>query len=385
MARRGNNEGSIAKRKDGRWQARISMPDGTRRSVYGKTRTETKEKMAEVLKEAETKARLQPGRDYRTLGDFFTVWLANVGPSVKPNTITYYRGYIRRYTEDLAPLHPSKLKAHHLQQLYAKLLEQGLSPHTVRHLHVVLHRAFDSGVRQGVFLQNVCDQVDAPRVPHKEMQYFSPEQARAFLKAAEGERLQALFVLALATGMRQGELLGLCWGDIDLDRGLIYVRHNLQRYNGAYVMGDPKTKASKRRTFISPMVVEALAAHRERQDLMRAAVKQEPQPWDLVFTTIHGRPIQNARLVHAHFEPLILKAGVPRIRFHDLRHTAATLLLEAGINPKVVSEMLGHSSVNITLSLYAHVTPAMHYTASRVMEQVLRGEINPLALPDGIE
>ena len=278
------------------------------------------------------------------------------------------------------------MKAQHIQKLYAQLLARGLSSSTVHHLHAVLHRAFASGVKQGVFLQNLCDFVDAPRMAKTEMRTFSAEQARIFLAAIFDSRYEALFALALSTGMRQGELLGLSWDNVDVERGIIYVKRNLQWIKKEVILQDPKTEKSRRMIFIGAMVRELLVAHRQQQALQRAAIGDTwDGKWNLLFTNVTGGPMHPSPLVHNHFEPLLKRASLPVIRFHDLRHTAATLLLEAGINPKVVSEMLGHSSVSITLSLYSHATPAMHYTASVVMDKVLRGEINPLALPPGME
>jgi len=155
--------------------------------------------------------------------------------------------------------------------------------------------------------------------------------------------------------------------------------------NRAALMQEPKTKHGRRRIFLGPLARQALIEHRVRQQQERDAMGWDKQKWDLVFTTIKGGPLHPSTLVHQHYEPLLKGAGLPRLRFHDLRHTAATHLLEAGINPKVVSETLGHSSVSITLALYSHVTASMSYSASMMLDKVLRGEINPLALPEGLD
>ncbi|MBA2681865.1 MAG: site-specific integrase [Ktedonobacteraceae bacterium] len=383
MKRRGNNEGSITKRPDGRWMARVSMPDGSRRVTYGKTKTEVQEKLKDLLKQADHAARFSLGYNYRTIGDFFEAWQVAVSPSVKPKTAQYYANYLRRYTGDLQQLTLTQLKPQHLQKLYASLLAKGLSSTTVRHLHAVLHRAFASAVKQGIFVQNMCDLVDAPRIARTEMHVFNAEQAKRFLAAIQGNRYEALFALALGTGMRQGELLGLTWENVDLDKGIVYVQRNMQWINKTYLLQEPKTNKSRRMIFVGPFLRDILVSHKERQHYHMQVLGEswKPSPWKLVFTNSTGGVLHPSPLVHHNFEPILVKAGLPKIRFHDLRHSAATLLLEAGINPKVVSEMLGHSSVSITLSLYAHVTPAMHYTASLVMDKLLRGEINPMLSP----
>ncbi len=386
MKRRGNNEGTFTKRPDGRWMVQLSMPDGSRRTAYGKTRGEVQEKLRDLQQEAERLNLLNPSMTYRTLGEFFQAWLLNVAPSVKPRTAQFYRFMITHYGQDIASLTPTQLKPYHLQKLYAKLLARGLSSTTVRRLHATLHRAFESGVRQGLFAQNITKLVDAPRNAHKEMQTFNAAQARTFLEAIKGDRFEALLALAISTGMRQGELLGLTWENVDLERGIIYVKRNMQWIQKEVYLEDPKTQQSRRMLFVGPMVRDLLAQHLLKQQEHHAAMKETwEKRWNLVFRNVTGKAMHPSTLVHRHFEPAIERGNLPRIRFHDLRHTAATLLLEAGINPKVVSEMLGHSSVSITLSLYSHATPAMHYTASVVMDKVLRGEINPLTLPSGMQ
>ncbi|MBA3826198.1 MAG: site-specific integrase [Ktedonobacterales bacterium] len=385
MAKQGNNEGSITKRENGTYLVRVTMPDGSRRTASAKSRTEARTKRDELLHLAEQRARLTPGRNYATFGDYLDVWVATMAPSVKPTTAVFYERYARLHAADLAPIAPEHLKPQHIQQVYAKMLEKGFSTTTVRHLHATLHRAFENGVRQGVFSQNLCELIDAPRIAQKEMRVFSMEQSRQFLAAIQGTRFEALFALALSTGMRRGEILGLTWENVDLDRGIIYVQRNLQHVRGVVMMQEPKTKQGRRHLFLGPIARQALIEHRERQNRERAVMEWDEQKWNLVFTTTKGTPMHPTTLLLKHYDPIIKQAGLPHIRFHDLRHTAATLLLEAGINPKVVSEMLGHSSIAITLALYSHVTPAMQYGAMQAMDRVLSGQFTPPALPNEIE
>lgn len=210
---------------------------------------------------------------------------------------------------------------------------------------------------------------------HHEMSVLTPEQVHMFLKVAKADRLEALYVLALSTGMRQGELLALRWRDLDLDldNPTLQVRGTLQRTTNGLIIAEPKTARSRRRVALSPTAVAALRAHRLRQLNERLALGSAWEDQDLVFPNTIGKPIEATNLLRASFSPLLAKAGLPRIRFHGLRHTAATLLLSRGVHPKVVAEMLGHATISITLDTYSHVLPDMQREAARAMEAVLGG------------
>jgi integrase len=249
-------------------------------------------------------------------------------------------------------------------------LSSGLSPSTVHHLHATLHKALKDAERLELVARNVCKLVNAPRMAETEIHPLSREDARAFLDVASRERLEALYVVALATGMRQSELLGLRWEDVDLDEGLLRVRIQLKREDGKWVWKQPKTRRSRRQIALAAPVVEVLRSHRERQEAECAHVGAAWRACDLVFCNTAGGPLFARNLVRS-FMLLLEKAAVPRIRFHDLRHTAATLLLSARVNPKVVSEMLGHASVSIALDIYSHVIPDMQQDAAAAMAKLL--------------
>lgn len=369
MKRRGNNEGSITKRSDGRWMGQVSMPDGSRRTAYGKTRAEVQTKLLEMQKEAEKLHYLGGSTRFRTLGEYLQTWLAGVAPSVKPRTAQFYQYIVTQYTQDIAGLSSHETKAATLAKSLCTIV-----------------RAWTLDIDcTAISCHNVADLVDPPRNARQEMRTLSAAQTRLFLESIQGDRFEALMALAVSTGMRQGELLGLTWENVDLDRGIIYVQRNMQWIKKEVYMQAPKTDKSRRMLFIGPLVRELLAAHLARQQELESMLATTwEHRWNLVFRNTTGQAMYPTTLVKRHFLTGLARVNLPRIRFHDLRHTAATLLLEAGINPKVVSEMLGHSSVSITLSLYSHATPAMHYTASVIMDKVLRGEINPLALPEGM-
>lgn len=238
----------------------------------------------------------------------------------------------------------------------------------------MLHRALESALRLGFVQRNVTEYVDAPRLMRIQMKTWTPEQARAFLSTAENDRLYSLYMMALSTGMRQGDLLGLRWSDVDLDRASVSINVSLQRSKrGLNLAGRPKTHTSRRRIALTEQAVSALREHRKRQLEERFKLGEFWEDHDLVFANTHGGAHRSSNLVHQSYKPLMRKAGVPEIRFNDLRHTCATVLLLPGVNPKVVSEMLGHASIAITLDLYSHVLPDMQRQADTAMTSALWG------------
>jgi len=251
------------------------------------------------------------------------------------------------------------------------VLGQGLSATTVRQVHAILHRAFKQAVGWDLMYRNPTDFTTRPRVERVETTVLSPAQVQGFLAAADGTRYEAMFALAVMTGMRQGELLGLRWRDVDMDAVEIQVRHSLQRIGGKFEFVEPKSVKSRRRIALGTRAIEALRRHRARQTEERLKIGQPWHDLDLVFTNKIGRPVEITNLTHRHFRPLLRKAGLPTIRFHDLRHTAATLMLGAEVNVKVVSEVLGHSQTAFTMDRYQHVSTAMQRRASEAVETLL--------------
>lgn len=244
---------------------------------------------------------------------------------------------------------------------------------TVRHLHALLHKAFGQAEKWGLVARNVVALVAPPTAVSREMKTLSEVQTRTFLDAAAGERFEALYVLAVSTGMRMGEILALRWSDVDFDRGSAQVQRSIQFVaHDRYVFTPPKTTKSRRKVELTKTAVAALRSRRARQLAERLASAGAWSDLDLVFADEAGGPTSPDRLRWA-FQRVLAQAGLPRIRFHDLRHTAATLLLGRGVHPKIVSEMLGHSTIAITLDLYSHVTPTMQREAAAVLESVLEG------------
>lgn len=374
MSRRGSHEGSIYKRADGRWAAVIHLGyEGGRRrrkAFYGPTRQAVAERLAEALKARQDGLPL--AGDRQTVRQYLDGWLASVRPSLRPATWQRYRQYVTLHAVPvLGRLRLSRLTPQHLQGLYAGKLKEGLSPTSVRHLHAVLHRALWQAARWGLAARNVADLVTPPRAKRRDMKTLSPEEARRFLEAAQGDRFHALYVLALSTGMRQGELLALHWANVDLDKGTAQVTGTLQQIGRGFAVTEPKTAHSRRQVALTRTAVETLRQHRVAQAEARLRLGAAWTDADLVFCNEIGGFVDASNLVRRSFLPLLRRAGLPRIRFHDLRHTAATLLLSEGVHPKIVSEMLGHSQIAVTLDLYSHVTPTMQREAAEAMEAVL--------------
>jgi integrase len=352
--RRGKGEGSIYQRPDGRWVAVVDLGwrDGRRQRkyVYGGTRKEAFEKLRQARRAHEEGTLVLNARV--TVGEFLDSWLQAVQPTVRPSTWRRYEQYVRVHAKPgIGRVRLGALTPQHLQRLYRDKLAEGASPQTVAHLHRLLHRALSQGLRWGNVGRNVAALVDPPRVERPEIVALSAEEARRLLWAVRRDRLEALYVLALTTGMRQGELLGLQWDDVDEESRLLRVRRSLQvGADGRRVMGDPKTKRSRRPVLLTALAIEALRRHRARQRKERETAGELWQDSQLVFTSPLGKPLSGTDLLRRQFYPLLERAGIRRVRFHDLRHSTATLLLSLGIHPKIVSEMLGHSQIGITLA-----------------------------------
>jgi integrase len=231
--------------------------------------------------------------------------------------------------------------------------EQGASPRARQMTYTVLRTALRDAVRMRVLAVNPLDAVSRPRAPRPEIQALDAAQVRALLAAAAGDPLEALYALAVGTGLRLGEISGLRWGDIDLDARQVHVRRALvEHVSGAVEFAEPKTARSRRSVDVPGFAIAALRRHRERLGAL-------PHPERLVFTSTEGLPLRRSNLHRRSFKPLLRRAKLPEVTFHALRHTAATLALAAGVNPKVVQERLGHSSVTLTLDTYSHAVPTL--------------------------
>jgi integrase len=372
MGRRVKGEGSVYRRKDGRWVAAIPLEDGKKKFIYCKKQSEAL-KALQLATQAKMQGALIATGD-QILSVFLTSWLQDTAQhAVREKTYISYRQLIELHVLPLlGKVKLQKLGPQHLQRLYNTKHEEGYSPQTIQHIHRLLHRALKDAVRWNLVPRNVCDLVDTPRVPKKEMQTLTPEQAQQFLDAARGDPLEALYVLALNTGMREGELLALQWKDIDFKRGKLQVKRKIMRLpKKGFVISEPKTARSKRSIPLAPLTLEALKQHRLRQYEQRQEAGPLWDEQDLVFCNSMGRPIEVGNMLRRSFRPLLAKAGLPQIRFHDLRHSCATLLLTMEVHPKVVQERLGHSQISVTLDMYSHVLPTIQEDATRRLETLL--------------
>jgi integrase len=366
--RRGAGEGSLSELPGRGWMARVDLgfENGRRKrkAFFGKTRAEAARKLNKALAEREQGRPIALPK--QTLGQFLKRWLdESVDVSVRPRTATRYRELVQIHIlPTLGRTSLTKLAPQDLQRLYTVKLAAGLAPRTVGHVHRVLHRALGQALRWGVVATNVCDTVDPPKVVRTEIRALNPDEARRLLLAAEGDPLEALYVLALTTGAREGELLALKWADIDLEQGSLQIRRTIGRVRGqGFVESEPKSAKGRRHIALAPTATDALRRHRERQFAERLAAGLVVAGDSLVFCNGVGRPIEPQNLLYRSFRSVLKRAGLPPMRFHDLRHSAASLLLSMGAHPKVVQELLGHSQISLTLDTYSHVLPGLQRQA----------------------
>jgi integrase len=373
--KRGNGEGGITRhKKSGLYMARytVQTPTGPKRkTLYGKTRREVDEKLTKA--KADRDGGLVFDADNLRLGEYLGRWLADsVRDTVRPTTFERYEQIVRLHIRPvLGQLKLKSLTSAHVRGLYRQKLDAGLSPRSVQYVHVTLHKALEQAIADGLIPRNATEAVKPPQVRREEMRPLTAEQVRILFDAAKGDRLEALYVLAVTTGLRQGELLGLKWDDVDLEAGTLRVRRTLTTAKGGPQLTAPKTKGSRRTVKLTQSAVKALRSHLERQ---LDEIDKAGSLWrenGLIFASESGDPMDRRNLTTHRFKPLLKRAGLPQIRFHDLRHTCATLLLTKNVNPKIVSEMLGHASIAITLDTYSHVLPNMQDSAAEAMEDAL--------------
>lgn len=377
MSRRANGEGSLYRRSDGRWTGAhyVLRPDGgrVRRAVYGKTRKEAADRLAELI--AKTGAGIALGVDAWTVERYAEYWLVEVvAPRLRPATLSSYRETLRLHI--LPFVGRSRLRAltpAHVRRLLADRAAHGLGPRSVQIVHSTLRAMLGEAVREELVERNVAAIVRSPTVQRSEIRPWSPEEAAMFLRSAADHRLYGLFAVGVALGLRKGELLALRWSDVDLDQRLLQVRQNVQRLPGAgLVFGPPKSSRSRRSIPLPDVSVRVLRAHRARQASEMLAFGPAWVESGLVFTSSVGTVIEPRNLSRL-FDELTSKAGVRRIRFHDLRHTCASILLAQGVPARVVMDVLGHSQLAITTDLYSHVMPNALREAAQAVDRALGG------------
>ena len=382
--RRANGEGNLRKRKDGRWEGRYTAgrdPETGKaiyKNVLGKPQAEAKAKLKQAIEEAKGLDAAKVGR--YTVGQWMDVWFENYARvKVRPSSHQTYRGYLENHIKpNIGQIPLEKVTSLELQKFYKKLLSsgrvarlesrkqpKGLGAKTVRNIHQIISSAMNLAREQKLIAANPADGCALPKLEHREMQTLPAEQLRTFLEEARESGVFELYYVELATGLRRGELLGLKWEDLDLKHGVLRVRRQVARVNGEVVEAPLKTKNAYRTL---PLARETRAVLREQQK------KAGSSPW--VFPSPAGGPISPdsvGNMLHR----VLKRAGLPSLRFHDLRHTFATLALQNGVDVKTVSGMLGHFSAGFTLDTYAHVTTASQRQAAKTMGSILSGSLQP--------
>ncbi len=355
--------GSVFQRQDGRWEAKFKVEEtGKYKSLYDATEKGAYRK----LEEAKFRT-LATGKD-QTVKQFLEYWLEDVQkPTVRPNTYTSNHSIVHKHlVPGIGHIKLQKLTAAQLQSFYAKKLKEGSSASHVSMFNAVLHKALAHAKRIKLVGMNVSEDVDLPAAPSREIQPLTPEQARTLLEGVKGHALEALLTLAVTTGMRRGEILGLRWSDIDFEKGVLHVQRTLSYIaHYGFVEGQPKTPKSRRDILLPPFVLGVLEHHRTIQVEQRSSIGSLWVDRNLVFCDKSGGFIVPQTLLDQ-FSKALKNSGLPHTRFHDLRHSAATLLLSMGVPDKVVQELLGHTT-NAQTNKYTHVLPSMQKDAMEKM------------------
>lgn len=375
----------ITKRKDGLFQGMHTAhtPDGPkRRYIYGRRKKDVERKLAEAMGDAARGIVFDSKGE--TVGALLTRWLEDV---VEPNkthrTYATHRQQVRSHIMPaIGRIKLDALRKAHVDRLYSDLLRGGLAPSSVRRVHAVLHAVLEEAVRGDLIPRNPSRHANRPKVRQEEREPLDAQQARTFLEAARGDRYEALYILCLMAGLRQGEALAIRWSDLGLDAGTLRVNRQLQRVrrngdaSGKLEFSEPKN-ASRRTVGLPQRAVSALRTLRTRQLEERLAAGSQWQDNGLVFTTKHGGPVDAQNVVNRHYKPLLKRAGLPPIRFHDLRHRCLSLLAQRGEPIRDLQALAGHATAAFTLQRYTH-----HYEASARRNAQAMGDILPEASPE---
>lgn len=377
MGKRGNGEGSISRRKDGLYMARytVQTADGPkRRTIYGKkgeSREDVAAKLTKAMADRDGGITYDAGK--LTVEEHLRRWLSDsVRDTVRQRTYERYESIVRVHLiPAIGRIKLKTLTPAHVRGLYRAKLDGGLAPRSVLHIHRTLSKALKQATDDGLIPCNAAGLVKPPRPRREEIRPLDREQVSGLFEAASasGDRLQALYVVAVTTGMRRGELQGLKWEDLDLEAGTLQVRRTLSEPKGGWIFEAPKS-GKGRSIRLTRKAISALREHRKRQleERMRKAGLWSDH--GLVFPSAIGTPMSGGNLNRS-FKVLLERAGLPAVRFHDLRHTCATLLLRQGVNPKYVQELLGHADISLTLNVYSHILPDMGDAAAGAMDAAL--------------
>jgi integrase len=370
MSKRGNGEGSIYRRRsDGLYIAAVTCPSGRRRVRSAHSRPDAVRKLEELKRELT--AGIVEAVGNPSLRTFMQSWIHELaaGDQVRPHTLASYGYAVRWADETMGNIKLRDLSRFDIQRAIAS--SSGLGPSSIRTRHSGLRVALQYAMDQGLIAGNPAMRIPLPHIHRREMRTLNESELHQLLAAAEDPSWRCLWVLLSSTGLRIGEALGLRWRHVDLDRRWLQVVASLSRANGGWILHEPKSARSRRMIYLSHTVAEQLHIRRRCQNLDRLhSGSAWRNDWDLVFTSDRGTPSYTSE-AGRFLKRDLDRAGLPHIRIHDLRHTAATIALHRSIHPKVVSDMLGHSSIAITLDLYSHASPAMHQELADLMDVVL--------------
>ena len=368
--KRANGQGSVYQMPDGRWVAAISIAPGKRKIWYRRTQREALARLREVLADRADGNLVIDER--QTVAEHCALWLEATRNTVRPATLARYQAYARNQIEPrVGRKRLAEVRPQDLQQLYSDCLADGLSPTTVHHLHGAIHTMLEQAVRWRAIPRNPAALVDAPKRRSPERTVLTEQQARRLIAAARSHRLEALLILAVTAGMREGELAGLRWSDVFLDTGVIEITVQMARAEHGYAFADPKSR-SRRRIRLSTLAIDALRRRWDiqQQERLRAAAKWHDT--GLVFTRPDGQRVAQQHLASDVLAPMLAEAGLPHLRLHDLRHTFATLSLRAHVPMKIVQEAMGHSSLGQTMDLYSHAADDLQAEIAAAMDALFR-------------
>ncbi len=361
-------------RKGGKqWIAQIILDNGKTRQRYFKTQAEADEALTEMLYE-QRRGMLATGSQ-QTVKQFMEYWLEVVHkPTLRLSSYVKYRGILDKdIIPELGHLKLQELTIQHVEALYAKKTKEGKSAKTIRVIHAVLHQGLAHALYLNLITRNVSDlaRKSLPRQKRYEYHTLTREQAQKLLEQVRGHRLEALLILAMTTGMRRGELVALRWRDVHLEENYLQVCHSARKVvRYGLQITEPKTEAGRRKIMLTPFLIEVLMRHRTNQEAEKLASGITWKEHDLVFCGKDGAFL-NPDHPLLWLRRLLKNAGLPRMRFHDLRHSAASLLLAMGVHIKVVQELLGHSNITTTLNVYSHVLPSLHQDAMDKLSNLL--------------
>jgi integrase len=366
--RRSNHEGTLYKLTNGSFRAQIRL-NGERLSHTAKTEKECIEWRKKTI------TQIDQGLTYAgaqtTLAELLDGWLVNIKSSYQPESWYIYKmNSQKRIIPSIGHIKLKDLIPEQIQRLYDAELQKGTGRRTIEVIHVILHKSLDYAVKKGLIGRNPTDLTNPPRPYKKEMKFYDENETYQFLLAARGDRNEVLYQLVLATGLRQSEVLGLKWSDLDIDNSNLTVQRQLKRNikNGDYFK-TTKTASGRRSIKIGKQTLEKLKEHRKNQ----ALEKMEVESWeenDLIFPSRLGTPLNQSNLLKS-YKSLIRKSGLKEIRFHDLRHTAASLMLNHGVPVIIVSKRLGHSKVSVTLDTYGHVMSELQDEAAELIDDLI--------------